>query len=153
MGTAYAGRRTWTDADFNGLTWHDNRIHAMMFGAREYELAFDIDHILEWRGPQEEEGHYRFLVAPATLVFKHVRELRMDVYAIEVFIDDISREVYFSPGTEDGPAKLTEYEWTIRTPDGDIRFHATGFELKLRQDPVESVGQDLSLWERGGVFL
>jgi len=124
----------------------------MRFGSREYELAFDIDHILEWRGPKDGEDHYRFLVAPATLVFKHVRELRMDVYSIEVFIDDISRELYWSPGAEDVGTRLSEYEWTISTPDGEIRFHATGFDLTLRGEPVETVEQNLSLLERGGLF-
>jgi len=60
----------WTEADFDSLSWHDNRLHGIRFHnpsqGYEYGLILDIDHILEWIACPG--GTFRFVVAPATLV-------------------------------------------------------------------------------------
>ena len=55
-------------------SWHDNPIYGIHWRCAEpdrglwrSELVFDIDHILDW--VPSEERCFRFLMAPAILVF------------------------------------------------------------------------------------
>ena len=61
---------SWTDSDFDKLSWHDNHVHA--FALREGpdgsgDLTLDIDFIVELLPPLE--GILQYLIAPATLAF------------------------------------------------------------------------------------
>ena len=64
------------------MGWHDSRIHAVAFLTEKFELAFDIDYILRWVQPSEDEYH-RFWVAPATLVFENIHEVKFDIEPFE----------------------------------------------------------------------
>lgn len=71
---------TWTNADFERLSWHDNHVHGLRIVEGEHgsgELVLDIDHIVEWLPPVE--GSCRFLLAPATLTFHEVYDLRIEI--------------------------------------------------------------------------
>ena len=59
----------WTETDFEEMGWHDATIHAIATPNSEFEIAFDIDYILKWVDPAEDQTHFRYWVSPATLVF------------------------------------------------------------------------------------
>ena len=70
--------------DFDGLSWHDDTIYGLRFEAGDSfqgdwraELVLDIDHIVEW--VREGAGRVRFRVAPATLVFHGVTDLKISI--------------------------------------------------------------------------
>ena len=46
-----AERTQWSEADFDGMSWHDNAVHAIRVVEGEHgagKLVLDIDYILEW---------------------------------------------------------------------------------------------------------
>ena len=68
--------------DFESLSWHDNIVYGVRFdvgdnfrGDWHRDLVLDIDHIVEWICG----GGVLFRVAPATLTFHHVTDLRIAI--------------------------------------------------------------------------
>jgi hypothetical protein len=126
-------RTTWTESDFDQISWHDNHVHGIQILAGEYgsgKVVLDIDHIIEWICTDGSSCTFR--IAPANLTFHEVTDLRIELdYASKMAgltpfsIDRIQREV-FHP--------LTGYRWTIDVnwPKGLITFQATGFTQELR---------------------
>jgi hypothetical protein len=114
------------------------------------EVEFDIDYIMEWIRPEDRE--FRFRVAPATLTFHNVIELRMVIdFAAPgagmtpMSIDGIRRELLRTlPGQD-------FFRWTIpiNWPDGEITFKSSGFTQVLRGDPIEQDVQGLRVEHRG----
>src|SRR5262245_6916041 len=131
------GKTVWTEADFDQLSWHDNSIYGLALRTENWksDLLLDIDYITEWLCGVDQR--VRFLIAPATLTFHNVTDLRLDVdwgdshfqvALIEPSIHAITRErVAHQLIHLDRPY----YEWTIQLnlpkPGGFIRFGATGF--------------------------
>jgi hypothetical protein len=107
-------RRVWTDADFEDMSWHDNHVHGLQIRSGDYgagELDLDLDYIVEWLCA--EDGSCEFRLAPATLTFREVSELRIEVDyqavtagLVPFSIDGISRE----PGTV---ATESLRRWTV----------------------------------------
>jgi hypothetical protein len=109
------------------------------------DLALDIDYILQWNQPDIEGLPFTFWIAPATLIFKHVQNLilEIDTTFTEAYeIDDIEKRV-----TETG------ITWTIITQRGYIEFTSEGYEQFIRQDPSFQFGQTIPYIERHGVSL
>jgi len=139
-----------TADDFAALSWHDNLIYGMRFdlgdtfqGDWHQDLVFDIDYIAEWlRGA---DGGFQFKVAPATLTFHQVMDLRIDIDfgdsgcrtgINEPSIADISRQLV--DDAERFPAR-DYYRWRIALnvpPGGAISFGARGFTQTLRAAPL-----------------
>lgn len=72
--------QTWTEVDFDRLSWHDCHVHAWAIAAAEHgqaTLTFDIDFITAWQPPVE--GAFAFRVAPATLTFFDVFGLAFEI--------------------------------------------------------------------------
>ena len=147
MNTVYA------DPDFEKLSWHDCRIWGLEF--RTDDLVLDIDFILGWIC--DTEGGAQFRVAPATLVFHGVTDLKVNidwgnsgfqVALYELSIDRIDRERAIGQKVFlDRPY----YKWSIRLNwprDGEIVFGAVGFSQTLRSEPVLTNKQSLSLRQR-----
>lgn len=135
-------KRIWTDADFEQMGWNDCLIYKMRVSG---DLALDIDYILQWNQPDIEGLPFTFWVAPATLVFKHVQNLvlEIDTTFMEAYeIDDIEKRV-----TETGTT------WTIITQRGYIEFTSDGYEQFIRQDPFFQYGQTIPYIDRHGVSL
>lgn len=142
----------WTTADFESLCWHDNHVHGMAFREGppgEAKLVLDIDHITQWLCGVGDDRRYRFMVAPAELVFDDVLflEVRIDGRGFGaglLSIDEIRRE-----RLEDARASRV-YRWAIELncPPGELTFLASGFRQRLRAAPIESEGQSLSWDER-----
>jgi hypothetical protein len=70
--------------DFDALTWHDNALYGLRLdvgdctrGDWHADLVLDIDHIVEWLCGTDRQ--VRFRVAPATLTFHDVTDLRIAI--------------------------------------------------------------------------
>jgi hypothetical protein len=154
---------TYTDADFDRLSWHDCHIWAVELHAGDpddkdwtSDLVLDIDFIMDWICAVDGGGQFR--VSPATLVFLGVTDLKIDIdwgrsgfqaalhpasidYVVRELIPD--QRVYL-----DRPY----YNWRIRLnwPDSsEIAFGAVGFTQSLRAEAILTEKQCLSLKERG----
>lgn len=143
-----------TDEDFDKQSWHDCSIWGLELRAIAEEwtsdLALDIDFIVDWGPP--------FRVAPATLVFHGVTDLRVQIgcldpgrYQVALYpaqIDRIDRR-----RIEDQKVFLDRpyYAWTVPlnspTP-GAIEFGAYGFTQTLRAEPVFTDAQCLTYRQR-----
>ena len=153
---------TYTDADFDRLSWHDCHLWAIELRAGNADdndwtsdLVLDIDFILEWICGVG--GCAQFRVAPATLVFHGVTDLKIDIdWGRSGFqaalhpaaIDHIDREQI-----RDQKVYLDRpyYRWSIRLnwPDsGEIAFGAVGFTQRLRAEAIVTGRQHLSRRER-----
>jgi hypothetical protein len=136
----------WSEKDFDKMGWHDSHVYALAFNEEDFKLVLDIDYILEWVHPIENETYFKFWVAPATLVFKQVRDLNIDFEgsSIEVEIEGIQR-------VEVKNDKQAEYNWTIETGIGSVNFKSTGFEQFIRRTPELISNQKIGLNARGGI--
>ena len=141
----------WTESDFEQMGWHDARIHAIAFLPDSFEFVLDIDYILRWVRPGESETHYKFWVAPATLVFDNVHDLRIDLepYA-GVEIQDIRREDPQEPKNAEYVGRDTEWRWVIEAQEGEISLRAAGYKQYFRSEPVFGSQQSLDVGIRGG---
>lgn len=133
----------WTEADFEVMGWHDSQIHALAFLPEDFELAFDIDYIFQWLEPQSNETYFKFWVAPATLVFKNVRDVEFNIesYNAQLEIDGIKREGESPPINAEHIGKTAEWLWIIECQEGDIRFRSVGYEQFIRAPPQLSSSQ------------
>src|SRR5688572_3301573 len=71
---------SWTEADFEGMSWHDNAVHGLQIRSGPHGsgmLLLDIDYIVEWICPPD--SPCLFSLAPATLAFQEVYELKVDI--------------------------------------------------------------------------
>lgn len=141
---------TQTSARAGALSWHDNLIYAIHLQAADPDreiwrsnLVLDIDHIVEWVCGVDRD--VRFLVAPATLVFHDVTDLRIDVdfgqdgpgghrmNVNELSIAQIVREPVERPG---GAPPYYAWRIELNLPQGsEIRFGASGYTQTLRSEP------------------
>ncbi|MFV0296658.1 MAG: hypothetical protein ACK5JT_11135 [Hyphomicrobiaceae bacterium] len=124
----------WTEADFDGMSWHDNHVHGMDLRAGDHdegELQLDLDHILEW--VKGTDGCVAFRLTPAVLCFNAVSGLRVTIdfagssAAVGPFsIGQIERIV------ETG-VRSSKPAWRIllNWPKGEICFRASGFHQWL----------------------
>ena len=152
----------YTEADFEKLSWHDCHIWRVELrpgdpdeGDWTSDLALDIDFIVDWTCGVGGGGQFR--VAPATLVFHGVTDLRITVdwgdtgfrVALhEVSIDRIEREV-----VRDQKVYLDRpyYSWQIKLnwpQSGQIAFGAVGFTQTLLAEAILTDQQKLSLRQR-----
>lgn len=133
----------WDESHFEKMTWHDCKIYAMTFEPDKQELIFDIDFILKWVEPKNEETDYNFWVAPANLIFKNVYDLNINLSSVDVIIDDLNRENAAIPKNAAHIKEKLEFDWIIETTNGSIVFKSVGFEQYLRKEPIFSNKQYL----------
>jgi hypothetical protein len=140
----------------NAASWHDNLIYAIEIRAPDPEngdwrsdLVLDIDHIVEWIC--DADGRVKFRVAPATLVFHDVTDLKiqLDMGAAsfgmadatplalnELSIDVISKTRAPHPGQM---PSLPYHQWRIALNlprNGELSFGASGYTQTLRAEPL-----------------
>ena len=135
-------KRIWTDADFEQMGWHDCRIYSTRLAE---DLALDIDYIIKWNKPELEGLPFTFWVAPATLVFKRIKNMEFDIdtaFSEAVEIDNIERVVADDKTT-----------WVIDTQQGFFEFECDGYEQFIRQEPFYQFGQTIPFIERNGSSL
>lgn len=132
----------WTEHDFDGLSWHDNRVHGLRIrnpvDTYDFDLLLDIDYILDWIKPADGRP-LQFVVAPAVLAFHGVDKLLIDVrlsYKEELTIDEIRRSD-LGAGSEQ---KAGSYGWHIALQSipgrpNRICFESRGFTQRLTKEP------------------
>lgn len=135
-------KRLWSDENFEQMGWHDCLIYKIRVTEN---VELDLDYILKWNEPELEGFSFTFWVAPATLVFRQVKNFTCELdtsFHDAVEIQDIKRQM-----TENGLL------WTIATHQGDFQFFSEGYRQYIRQDPFFEFGQNISFTERGGFSL
>jgi hypothetical protein len=140
---------------FDQSSWHDNAVYGVRLevgdpdrGTWHSRLILDIDYILEWICGTA--GGAQFKVAPATLTFEDVTDLKLALdqgdsgcrIALQVpTIDTIQRErVVDQKICLDRPY----WRWRIafnQPQGGTMAFGASGFHQRFRADPVVSDSQ------------
>ena len=144
-------KRIWTDKDYDKMSWHDVIIHAIALNhyrrgewfSTVSELMFDIDYILKC--VLMPDKHYSCWVAPATLLFNNVTDLKINDnsgngdWEIQ---DDIYRE---KVEPNDPPTWL----WKIMSEE--IAFKSTGFSQYIRRDPTFQGARSFTVRQRGGI--
>ena len=153
---------TYTEADFERLSWHDCHIWAIEVrpgdpdeGHWTSDLALDIDFIAEWICGVGGGGQFR--VAPATLVFHGVTDPKIDINwgrsGFQVALHPASIATIEREAVREQKVYLDRpyYRWRIGLswPDAsEITFGAVGFTQTLRAEPILTERQCLSLKER-----
>jgi len=142
-------RSVWDESHFDEMSWHDNHVYGLRIRKGNDcdggELELDIDYILEWLRPTETS--FSFLLAPATLTFRDVFDLRIEIdyaavgAAITLFSISVIKREMDSFGL---PKWRIELNW----PKGLISFSAGGFTQNLRESPAISECQSLEGHER-----
>jgi hypothetical protein len=127
----------WTEADFDNMSWHDVTIYQI---AMTGNLEFDIDYIFKWNEPEVKGFWYTFWVAPCTMVFKQIRELRFDI------------DVVRTDGYQIDYIEKDSDRWSIITQNGEISFISEGYEMFVRQQPTYQYRQFIGT-ARGGYTL
>ncbi len=155
---------TITDSEFDTLSWHDNIVYALRFsvgdamrGDGRSDLVFDIDHIVEW--VRSETGQIQFRVAPATLTFHDVTDLRIAVdfgdSGCQTMMNELSISTIARKTLTDQKICLDRpyYQWRIdlNLPQGGhIAFGASGMSQEIRADPILLEEQRFSVLDRPG---
>ena len=154
------------DETFDGLLWHDNYVYGLAVSLGDIErgdwrsdLVLDIDHIVEW--VCEAETRPRFRVAPATLTFHDVTDLRIDLdwgdSGGRVAVSEASIHVIDRSSVVDQKICFDRpyYRWRIdmNVPfGGKIAFGATGFTQLLHAEPLLIDEQKLTPSQRAGLL-
>lgn len=162
---------TETDTPAAAPSWHDNLIYAVHLrgadpdrGLWRSELVLDIDHIVEWicsPGGGTDQS-VSFLVAPATLVFHDVTDLRIKVdFASSDYRQSLNElsiaEIVRVPVERVAAAGAPPYfAWRIELnlpQDGEIAFGASGYTQTLRAEPQNLDEQRLPPDDRPAMIL
>ena len=139
-----------TETEFESISWHDNIVYGFCFdvvdGFRDdwhADLVLDLDHIVEWLC--DEARGTRFRVAPATLRFHNVTDLRIAIdwgdSGFRTMLNEISIDGIWRRQIESQAICLDRphYRWRIELNSprpGAIAFGASGFTQRLRAEPV-----------------
>jgi hypothetical protein len=148
--------------DFDDLTWHDNALYGVRLdvgdcarGDWHADLLLDIDHIVEWLCGVDR--CIRFRVAPATLSFHDVTDLRIAIdcgdSGGQIALHALSIHAITRERIRDQKISLDRpyYRWRIALnwPQGGmLTFGASGFAQTLRAEPVLLDQQQLSPADR-----
>jgi len=135
-----AMKREWTEAEFGGLSWHDNVVHGFRIIEGQHgtgEFILEFDHIVEWL--QEENGGFAFRMAPGELWFHEASDLKVSLdyeaasaALVPASIHSIRAEPVSYPNGASSTRWTIEFNW----PPGEIGVTAPRFTQRL-------VGQDV----------
>ncbi len=134
-------RERWFDSDFSDMGWHDARLYAVALPDEDFKLTLDIDYIFKWE--KLYDSVTGFWVSPCDLIFGNVSSFKVSIDFGDtnlLFISDIQRKnKRLTPN-----GKYSEWDYQIQCDNGLISFSATGFEQRVRKQPVLSKTQDLA---------
>jgi hypothetical protein len=149
---------TLTENDFDRLSWHDDHVYGIHLSIGDIErgdwrsdLVLDIDHIVEWVCGVGRS--VRFLVAPATLTFHHVTDLRLAAdwsdsgHRMALHELSIARIVRAPVPDQKICLDRPYWRWRIETnlpAAGEVSFGASGFTQVPRAEPVLQDEQKLA---------
>ncbi len=143
------GQRRWTDADFEGMGWHDCAVHAVAFRPEHFELRLDLDYLLEWIAPAEPGAPLAFRLAPATLVFHDVSDVALALEPWTGVLPTLNAITRADPRPTPNGRFIT-WAWELDGHEGTIRLRATGYTQALRSAPRLGATQSLTWEARGG---
>lgn len=144
-------QKTWTEQDFDSLSWHDNEVHGIRWcnpnEEYRFDVVLDIDHILKW--VKQPDGSFTFVIAPALLIFHEVTHLECSFtleYKQHLVIDRVDRET--PPAPSEASVQPPRHRWIIRLRSetnavGFILLDASGFTQHLMAEPREATNQSL----------
>jgi hypothetical protein len=137
-------KKIWTEIDFKIMGWHDSPIYGISMGGSDpvwKELLLDIDYIFQWVHPVPPDEFFTFWIAPATLVFKNVFNVVINIEAgpssvFDLEIADIHRleELVAINGYK-------YWKWHIELQNGSIFLESNGYEQIIKEEPVFTNGQ------------
>jgi len=142
---------TWTELDFDQLSWHDNAVHGLQIIEGQHgcgDIVLDLDYILEWQG---RDGRFHFSVAPATLTFHEASSLKItiDYGASSAALTPFAiHQIGFESVAYSNGATGRRWKIEINWPNGEIVFEAPRFTQILTGKPMNSTRQSLSQSER-----
>ncbi|GAA4747574.1 hypothetical protein [Flavisolibacter ginsenosidimutans] len=145
----------WTHADYELMGWHGCRIYGLTFLPQKElgttHLVFDIDYIFKWVDPLKPDQPFAFWVSPCTLIFKETFALTLNIDQRGGLTDLLQiADLFLVDRTEQELNKLI-FEWNIDLQEGFINFKSSGFEQFVRQKPIFTSNQILTLDERNGI--
>jgi hypothetical protein len=149
METYKLEKPVWTQVDFNVMGWHDSKVWGILANTDEWELLVDLDYIFKWVHPKGEEKYFKCWVAPVTMVFENVYDVKMNIESEQGEIEVADLHMENPRKTKNG--KFTEYTFRFECQEGEITLSATGYKMYVRQKPRLLQGQQLEFTERGGV--
>lgn len=145
----------WTQDDYEQMGWHDCSIYGLTFLPVDEEgatnLLFDIDYIFKWVNPSKPGQPFSFWISPCTLLFKDTFALTINVDRRGGTTDMLEIADLYLVDKVEQETKNWIYEWKIDLQEGDIKFKSSGFEQIVRQKPIFTGGQFLTLNERNGI--
>lgn len=146
-------KNVWSEADFEKMGWQNVVVHALAFDTERHEFLLDIDYIFAWVNPSPPSSYFSFWLAPATLVFRDVWELKVQYNASLGFqlqgIGRTEERIRPHPHPE---GRKKEWRWTLDGNEGEFSFWATGYSQFTSRKPAHHAsGQSYALTERGGI--
>lgn len=106
-------------------------------------FELDIDYVVDTiKVESNSDIQYKYLVAPANIIFFDVRDIRINIKA-----DWLNGFEFYSIERNMDDPKL----WLLELQEGEIEFKSSGYKLLIRMDPVIRDRQYLSEVERGGI--
>jgi hypothetical protein len=132
------------EEELKKLSFHDCFIYGMSWNAEKYSFSFDIDYILEWIDPKKSGDGYTFKVSKGTLIFENVSQIYIELdWGISLPTCQLEKISILESVLSPNGTNLLKWGMDFSTPDGEISFLATNFELQLIEDPVISKSQNL----------
>ena len=142
-------RLVWDNADFDTMGWHDATLWSMVANPEQFEFLVDLDYIFRWVDPGLEETHFRFWVAPVTMVFENACYVRIDIRSQSGSIEVANLHRDLLGPTPNG--RFTNYAFRFECQEGEVHLQATGYKMYVRRLPVLLSVQCLELGARGGI--
>jgi hypothetical protein len=143
-------KTTWTDADFEQMSWHDCHIHAFSF-SDNFELLLDIDYLFKWVQPKKGSRYYSFWIAPCTLIFENVYDISFESDYKQPIIDYIERSNPTRTKNAEYIDREFEFDWNIVMVNAEMSFKSVGFKQYVRQKPILIRKQSLEVEIRKGI--
>lgn len=147
--------KTWTESDFDSLSWHDNAVHGIRVAEGgdgcSGDFTLDLDHILEWLPPKEANKTFSFRIAPAVLTFHETTDLKISIdYAgASAALTPFSvHQIAFETITSVNGARLKKWKIEINWPKGEITFESPRFTQRLTGKETIVDRQSLTAEER-----
>jgi len=142
----------WSEKDFEKMGWHDCHIHSLAFYPEKFELALDLDYIFKWVEPKKGETHYKFWVAPVTMVFENVYDISINIEtSLGIEIASISRSNQSAPRNVEFINKVEQWDWNIDCQEGTIFFKSVGYTMYVKSEPIFLSNQVIDINDRGGI--
>lgn len=148
-------KNVWTHDDIEVMGWHDAHIYGFIIEKPEVQfsgnLLFDIDYIFEWVHPVEPEKYFSFWVAPCTLLFEEVFDLKINLDTNGYITDILEVADLCLVNKNEIETNRFEYQWGIELQQGHISFKSYSMQQIVRKYPIFTNGQTLDIDVREGI--